>query len=381
MKRTVSLILTLCMLFAALAACNSTPSSTPDETQSSHIHSFGSWTVTKAATCTEAGQQERSCSCGKIQTQTIAITGHSQALDYTTVMATCTTAGSITGACKFCGTILETTVVPASHVYDSVNWSENEDDWNWTIVKEATCTQDGEKKIACTECGNELIRTIPATGHTPGEPVTENLVAATCTVAGSKDTVVYCTDCGDELSRTTRTLDAIGHTDTPICQHCGMNIREFLIDVIVDIIENSDNHAYIVYSTDSHYVGLGYSDDHQPILLTDTRATSSSSISTPVVLYLDDTDTLRYVCMYNSLYIDGNSLQKSAFRNSITGMSFDHTNIPTSIDAGVKIINNLKSIAAAGIKLNLIAIDLLFTSLDLPFTHNALGYTSYVTNS
>ena len=47
--------------------------------------------------------------------------------------------------------------------------------------------------------------------HTPGEAVRENVVAATCTEAGSYDSVVYCSDCGEEISRTTVTVEALGH--------------------------------------------------------------------------------------------------------------------------------------------------------------------------
>ena len=51
-----------------------------------------------------------------------------------------------------------------------------------------------------------------ATGHTAGEAVIENEVAATCTKDGSYDSVVYCTVCGEELSRTTVTVEATGHS-------------------------------------------------------------------------------------------------------------------------------------------------------------------------
>ncbi|MGX8692263.1 MAG: extracellular solute-binding protein [Clostridia bacterium] len=47
--------------------------------------------------------------------------------------------------------------------------------------------------------------------HTPGDPVRENEVAATCEVNGSYDEVVYCTVCHEELSRKTVTIPAIGH--------------------------------------------------------------------------------------------------------------------------------------------------------------------------
>ena len=47
--------------------------------------------------------------------------------------------------------------------------------------------------------------------HTPGEPVEENVVPATCTEPGSYDLVVYCTECGEELSRETVAVEALGH--------------------------------------------------------------------------------------------------------------------------------------------------------------------------
>ena len=47
--------------------------------------------------------------------------------------------------------------------------------------------------------------------HIPGETVTENVVPATCTEAGSHDEVVYCTACKAELSRKTVTDPALGH--------------------------------------------------------------------------------------------------------------------------------------------------------------------------
>ena len=47
--------------------------------------------------------------------------------------------------------------------------------------------------------------------HIPGDPVQENVVAATCTEEGSYDEVVYCTVCGQEISRETKTAEALGH--------------------------------------------------------------------------------------------------------------------------------------------------------------------------
>ena len=48
--------------------------------------------------------------------------------------------------------------------------------------------------------------------HTPGEPVQENVVPASCSQEGSYDEVVYCTECGEEISREQKTIDKLAHT-------------------------------------------------------------------------------------------------------------------------------------------------------------------------
>ena len=54
-----------------------------------HTHSFGDWVVTKEATCTEPGEQTRSCDCGYSETQVIPAKGH----DY------------VNGVCANCGAV------------------------------------------------------------------------------------------------------------------------------------------------------------------------------------------------------------------------------------------------------------------------------------
>ena len=61
---------------------------------------------------------------------------------------------------------------------------------------------------------------LPKLPHTPGEPVTENETAATCTAEGSYDTVVYCFACGQELSRETTETPVLDHTDADNDGHC-----------------------------------------------------------------------------------------------------------------------------------------------------------------
>ncbi len=69
------------------------------------------------------------------------------------------------------------------------------------IAKEAGCTDEGEIRFVCTECGIILKEATPAHGHVPSEKVTENEVASSCLEQGTADEVVYCSVCGEELSR------------------------------------------------------------------------------------------------------------------------------------------------------------------------------------
>lgn len=79
------------------------------------------------------------------------------------------------------------------------------------VTTSATCTTVGERTFTCTACSATKKETIPATGHTPDAAVRENIVAATCTTAGSYDEVVYCTACRNEVSRTQKTIDKLAH--------------------------------------------------------------------------------------------------------------------------------------------------------------------------
>ena len=81
-----------------------------------------------------------------------------------------------------------------------------------TETVDATCTEDGYTVYTCSVCGDSYTETISATGHTAGEAVIENEVAATCTEDGSYYSVVYCTVCGEEISRETVTISASGHS-------------------------------------------------------------------------------------------------------------------------------------------------------------------------
>ena len=66
---------------------------------------------------------------------------------------------------------------------------------DWTVTKEATCTEAGSREKVCTSCGDEVIEGIPAAGHQWNEIYTVD-VAPTYTEEGTES--IHCSVC-DEI--------------------------------------------------------------------------------------------------------------------------------------------------------------------------------------
>lgn len=108
-------------------------------------HSWGDWSVTTSATCTTAGSKTRTCgTCGEMQTETIAATGHQHTEVRDAVAAGCETTG-YTGDtyCTDCGNQISsgTNIAAKGH-----SWNDGE------VTKEATETENGVMTYTCTVC-------------------------------------------------------------------------------------------------------------------------------------------------------------------------------------------------------------------------------------
>jgi hypothetical protein len=108
-------------------------------------HVWSAWTTVDAATCTEAGSEERTCSvCGKVETRAIAPLGH-DVQNPTRVEPSCTEAGYEGGVCARCGQLIAETIPALGH-----NWGE------WTQV------DDTHLQRVCARCGEVETREITA---------------------------------------------------------------------------------------------------------------------------------------------------------------------------------------------------------------------------
>ena len=161
LKTTLSLLLALIMMLSLVPVSAYASEESGDlviGVTPPHEHAWSEWTITAAATCTEAGSRTRSCACGASETEAVEPLGH--------------------------------------------EWG------TWTDETAASCTVPGSHKHACTRegCGFSETVAIEALGHDWGEPSDE--VAATCTEAGSYHHACQRENCGFEE---TVPVDPLGH--------------------------------------------------------------------------------------------------------------------------------------------------------------------------
>ena len=113
------------------------------------------WTVTKEATCTEAGTRTGACSrCDDEQTETIAAMEHAFGAWEEVTPAGCESAGEEARACTRQGCAHKETRPLAALGHNYV----------WTVTKAATCTEAGMRTGVCSRCDDEQTETIAALG-------------------------------------------------------------------------------------------------------------------------------------------------------------------------------------------------------------------------
>ena len=184
-------------------------------------HTWDDGVVTTAPTCTQPGVKTYTCSkCQTTRTEEVEATGHTAATD-AAVAATCTETGLTEGShCSVCEVVLvEQETIPAlGHDWSTNNCAQaatctregcgatrgaGEHVWgDWTVTKDATCTEAGSRTRTCTSCGASESETIAAQGHAYQSKVT----APTCTEKGY--TTHTCSRCGNSYQDSeTATLD------------------------------------------------------------------------------------------------------------------------------------------------------------------------------
>ncbi len=108
-----------------------------------HEHAFGDWVTTTEPSCTEPGEQTRTCECGETETQTLDPLGH----DYASVVTepSCTEGGYTTHTCARCGdSFVDSETEALGHDYVAV-------------VTPPTETEQGYTTHTCSRCGDSFV--------------------------------------------------------------------------------------------------------------------------------------------------------------------------------------------------------------------------------
>lgn len=199
----------------------------------SHTHIWKK-TGTVAATCTDTGKTEYTCTvCGQTKTTTIKALGHK----YETVStddATCTTPKTVHKECTRCHDKKDETSGEAlGH-----NWRTSSDKNSKTCIRcktththtwdegkysvEPTCKDAGKKLFTCTDCGDTKTVAVKSLGHDYQLVRTD---PATCTTPAINH--YACSRCGDTVDQEDKDHPALGHDwkknddGTVTCQRCG----------------------------------------------------------------------------------------------------------------------------------------------------------------
>lgn len=193
-------------------------------------HKWQPGEITKAPTCTTAGEQQYTCTiCNQTKTEPVKATGHDWQINKILSAATCTSNGIARYICKTCGYGENHTIYATGHKPEIRN------------KKEATCSSTGYTgDTYCSVCNKKLSlgETIAKKEHTW---VKQDNIPATCEKGEME--VEKCSVCGE--TKETQISDPLGHdfgewktTKEPTCTKYGTKKRickrcnEYEIDVI-----------------------------------------------------------------------------------------------------------------------------------------------------
>ena len=204
MKKIITFLAVIIISLFCLCACGT--ESVETTTDAGHIHAYGEWQTVREAGCVNAGERERTCSCGETETEEIPALGH------TGGEATCKSRAK----CERCG----------------VTYG----DYGPHTGGEATC----KRRARCEVCM-----------HPYGEVDPENhrIIAATC-VSKSK-----CRDCKKELGDSFDPNNhgvAKGKGIDKICEKCHKSVLPETDASIVDSTNEKpiDFNEYLKKVTD-----------------------------------------------------------------------------------------------------------------------------------
>jgi len=121
-------------------------------------HVFGPWRALAASTCSQPGQQERSCTaCGLLEQETLALAAHSFGAWQYHPRPDCEQPGTRERACTACPAREVSVLPPRSHAYDK-----------WEVQAASTCLIAGSRVRPCRHCQQVQSEALPLKAHSAG---------------------------------------------------------------------------------------------------------------------------------------------------------------------------------------------------------------------
>ena len=150
-KKIIPFLMTFLVLFTGCTTFDNTTKESDSQNQAQqselptkHSHSWGIWTITKNATCTEQGEETRECTaCGEKETRNLAATGHNWKKWYISKNATCTEQGEETRECDSCEKKQTVPIIELGHDYETpiFLWNKIPDN-SANVTATTTCTHN-----------------------------------------------------------------------------------------------------------------------------------------------------------------------------------------------------------------------------------------------
>lgn len=292
-------------------------------------HSYGAPVTLVNATCTSGGSQSYTCTyCGYSYTQVTPAVPHSYVQNV--VAPTCGADGYTLNVCLSCKDTFKSNITPATgnHTYSRA-----------VTLTPATCTTNGTQAQTCTVCGKIVTTVINATGHSLDDgTVTKE---ATCTENGT-----LTKKCKNALCNYSETyvIPALGHdikstVVAPTCTEPGYTTNEC---TRCDFTETVDITDALGHSTDSSNYRLT---DGNKLVKDCTRCNEPIEMTTYTVDLSNLADfelvgVAKYESAKNKLTLISSSIvskfELSGSAENLT-VSLDATN--ASIDTEIKLNN------------------------------------------
>ena len=134
MKKIILLLLAIITVLS-IVSCDDDkkkPSTTP---KADHTHVWGDWETVTDATCTEEGEEKRTCECGEEETKAIDLKAHTY--KETVTEPTFTSEGYTTYTCEVCGDSYKGNEVPSYDLSKAFNFVKDKNAMAYIVVSDS----------------------------------------------------------------------------------------------------------------------------------------------------------------------------------------------------------------------------------------------------